>query len=304
VALYLVTGGAGFIGSHIVETLVLRGERVRVLDNFTTGKRDNVQHLPVEVIEGDIRHLEVVRMATRGVDFVIHQAAVVSVTQSVSDPLSTHEVNVTGTFNVLMAARESVVKRVVFASSCAVYGDNDALPLQETAELRPKSPYAISKLMGELYCRAYTQMFGLPTVCLRYFNIYGPRQDPNGEYAAVIAKFAQRMKAGQPPIIYGDGLQTRDFVHVSDVVRANLQACEAERAIGEVFNIAAGQGVSLLDLVDTLNQLGNAQIYPQFAGPRIGDISHSTGDANRIAALLGFRTEMPLERGLRQLHDE
>jgi nucleoside-diphosphate-sugar epimerase len=288
-ALYLVTGGAGFIGSHILEALVLRGDRVRVLDDFSTGRRANIQHLPVEVIEGDIRHLEVVRAATRGVDYVIHEAALVSVTQSIVDPLSTHEVNATGTLNVLMTAREFDVKRVVLASSCAVYGDNDALPLQESAELRPKSPYAASKRIGEIYCQMYHTTYGVPTVCLRYFNVFGPRQDPNGDYAAVIPRFLHRMLAGQVPIIYGDGLQTRDFVHVSEVVRANLLACASDVAIGQVFNIASGQSVSLLYIVDVINQVLETTLPAKFELPRSGDIRHSVGDPRYAETRLGFR---------------
>jgi UDP-glucose 4-epimerase len=232
----------------------------------------------------------------------MHHAAMVSVPQSMADPTATHEINVTGTLNLLLAARQCRVKRFVLASSCAVYGDNDDLPLKETSATIPLSPYAASKLMGEMYCQTFYRAYGVPTVCLRYFNVFGPRQDPNGDYAAVIAKFASRLRNGQAPIIYGDGTQTRDFVHVSDVVRANLLACEAEAAIGQVLNVASGQGVSLLDLVDTLNRLGNTQFSAQFAAPRAGDIGHSEGDAGQIAALLGFRIEMPLARGLRQLY--
>ena len=302
-ASYLVTGGAGFIGSHIVDALASRGERVRVLDNFSTGSRANLQHLTeIEVVDGDIRDVDTVQHAVQGVDYVIHHAAIVSVPQSMADPMGTHEVNVTGTLNLLLAARQCDVKRFILASSCAVYGDNDDLPLHETSTTIPLSPYAATKLAGEIYCQAFQRAFGVPTVCLRYFNIYGSRQNPNGDYAAVIAKFARRMRNGQAPIIYGDGTRTRDFVHVSDVVRANLLVCENERAIGEVFNVAAGQGVSLLDLVDTLNRLGNTQFSPQFVAPRAGDIRHSEGDSKRIAAIVGFRTEMPLDRGLRQLY--
>jgi UDP-glucose 4-epimerase len=237
-----------------------------------------------------------------GVDYVIHQAAVVSVPQAIADPLTTHAVNVTGMLNILLAARERGIQRVVLASSCAVYGDSDELPLKEISALKPLSSYAASKLVGEVYCQTFYRAYGVPTVCLRYFNIYGPYQDPNGDYAAVIPKFAQRMKAGQSPIIYGDGLQTRDFVHVSDVVRANLLVCECGTAIGQVFNIASGRGVSLLDLVGMLNGLGHTQFDPLFAPPRAGDIRHSHGDGTAIATLLGFRAEMSLSEGLGQLY--
>jgi UDP-glucose 4-epimerase len=302
-ARYLVTGGAGFIGSHIVEAIIQRGDHVRVLDNFSTGTRVNLQYAnEAEIVAGDIRDIDLVRHMTNDVDYVIHHAAIVSVPQSMADPMATHDVNVTGTLNLLLAARQFDIKRFVLASSCAVYGDNDDLPLEETSATKPLSPYAASKLMGEMYCQTFYRAYGVPTVCLRYFNVFGPRQNPDGDYAAVIPKFARRMQSNQSPIIYGDGQQTRDFVHVSDVVRANLLACECDEAIGQVFNVASGRGVSLLELVDTLNRLGNTQFSPQFAAPRAGDIGHSEGDAKRIATLLGFRAETPLDRGLRQLY--
>ncbi len=298
-ATYLVTGGAGFIGSHTVEALVQRGDAVRVLDNFSTGRRANLDHLPhVTVIEGDVRDAAAVREAIAGADDVIHLAAMVSVPQSMSDPNGAQAVNVTGTLNVLLAAREFHIKRVVLASSCAVYGDNDALPLSETAEARPLSPYAATKLMGEVYCQLFYRAYGIPTVCLRYFNIYGPRQDPASEYAAVIPRFVQCAQHGQAPIIYGDGLQTRDFVHVSDVARANLLVCERDAAIGQIFNIASGRDVSLMELMDTLNQVLGTSIVPTFAQPRAGDIRRSRGDAARIAAALRFRPVVSLAEGL------
>jgi len=299
---YLITGGAGFIGSHIAAELIARGHAVRVLDNFSTGKRSNLAHLPqAEVVEGDLRDRDVVVSAVRDIDYVIHHAAMVSVPQSMIDPVATDAVNVTGTLHVLEAARAANVRRVVLASSCAIYGDNDELPLKEISRTRPLSPYAASKLMGEIYCQTYYRAYGLPTVCLRYFNIYGPRQDPNGEYAAVIPKFAQRLKAGQPPTVYGDGAQTRDFVHVSDVARANLLACERDGAIGQVLNVASGHGTSLLELIDALNELLGTSIAPVFAAARAGDIKHSRGDGSLIAATLGFRPAMSLIDGLRTI---
>jgi len=298
-ALYLVTGGAGFIGSHIAETLLQRGDQVRVLDNFSTGKRANLKHLNgVELIEGDIRHADLVRAAVRGADYVIHHAALVSVTQSMAEPATCHAVNVTGTLNILEAAREFNVRRVVLASSCAVYGDNSDLPLRETSQVRPMSPYAASKLMGEIYCQTFQRAYRTPTVCLRYFNIYGPRQDPNGDYAAVIPKFAQRLKSGKAPLIYGDGRQTRDFVHVSDVARVNLLACENEAMVGHVFNVATGHGVSLLELADTLNRTLRTSIQPTFDAPRAGDITHSRGDAERLVVAANFRPLISLAEGL------
>jgi UDP-glucose 4-epimerase len=304
-AFYLVTGGAGFIGSHIADALMRRGDRVRVLDNFSTGKHSNIEAIQrdqLEVIEGDIRDMETVCRAMTAVDCVIHQAAAVSVPQSMTDPATTHAINVNSTLNILTAARQFNVKRVVMASSCAVYGDNDALPLKETCAPKPLSPYAATKLIDEVYCQTFARAFGVPTVCLRYFNVYGPRQDPNGDYAAVIPKFAQRLKAGQPPIVNGDGTQTRDFVHVSDVVRANLLASECDEAIGQVFNVASGHGTSLLELIKTFNALGDVDFQPVFAPERAGDIKHSRGDGTFAAARLGFTARMTLAEGLKQFY--
>ncbi len=302
-SLYLVTGGAGFIGSHLVESLVRRSERVRILDDFSSGKMENLSGVQdkVEIIEGDIRNIEQVQQSMNGVDYVLHHAAIVSPPQSVADPLTTHAVNVNGTLNVLLAAHHAKVKRFVFASSCSVYGDNDDLPLKETAAARPLSPYAASKLAGEMCCLAFNSAYGLPTVCLRYFNVYGPRQNPNGEYAAVIPRFIARIKAGQSPIIYGDGLQTRDFVHVSDVVRANLLVCERQEAIGQIFNVASQSRISLLDLVEIFSQLAGKPLTPLFQSPRAGDVVHSVGDNDRITAALGFQISTPLVEGLRQV---
>ncbi len=301
-SIYLITGGAGFIGSHIAEALVQRGEQVRVLDNFSTGKRANISHLSeLEVIEGDIRNVDVVRRATSGADYVIHQAAMVSVSQSMSDPAACHTVNVSSTLNLLNAAREFNVKRVVLASSCAVYGDNNDLPLSEASATRPLSPYAASKLMGEVYCQTFYRAYNVPTVCLRYFNVYGPRQDPNGEYAAVIPKFMQRLQRGEAPIVYGDGRQTRDFVYVSDVARANLLACAHPQAVGQIFNLATEGSVSLLDLLDELERLLETHSAPDFRPARIGDIIHSRGSGEHIATRLGFRPEVGLRTGLSRL---
>jgi UDP-glucose 4-epimerase len=309
-SLFLVTGGAGFIGSHLVTTIIARGDEVRVLDNFSTGKHehvklfcDNPQSDRVTVSEGDVRDRTLVEQLMEGVDYVLHLAAVVSVPQSMREPGLTNDVNVNGTLNILAAARKFNVKRVVFSSSCAVYGDNPQLPLSEQSATQPLSPYAASKLIGEVYCQTYYRAYGLPTVCLRYFNIYGPRQDPNGDYAAVIPKFVQRLKVGQAPLIYGDGQQTRDFVYVRDVVRANLMACQHPQASGQVFNIASSQGTSLLDLADILSSLVPRSIQPQFAPARDGDIRHSRGDGTRAHTLLGFQPAMRLNEGLKQLYD-
>ena len=302
-SLYLVTGGAGFIGSHIVEALVRAGRRVRVLDNLSTGRRENLANVidSIELVIGDVRHLDQVRPAMSGVDYVLHEAALVSVPQSMADPQNTHAVNVDGTLNVLIAAREAAAKRVVLASSCSVYGDNDSLPLKETCKPRPLSPYAASKLIGETYCQTFFAAYDLPIVCLRYFNIFGARQNPKGDYAAVIPRFVERMKMGQPPLIYGDGQQTRDFVYVADVVHANLAACEAPQAAGQVFNVASGRRVSLLQLVDALNTLLGTQFTPEFKEERKGDIRHSGGDGSQAADLLRLGVATSLTEGLRQL---
>lgn len=298
----LVTGGAGFIGSHLVEALLKRGQQVRVLDNFSTGHAANLAHLSgIDVISGDVRDEALVDSLVREVDYVLHLAAVVSVPQSMSDPVLTNAVNIDGTLNLLNAARKHGLKRLVLSSSCAVYGDNDDLPLKESSQTRPLSPYAATKLIGEVYCQTYQRAYGVPTVCLRYFNIYGHRQDPNGPYAAAIPKFIQRLKNHQPPIIYGDGTQTRDFVYVADVVRANLLACEQEGAIGQVFNITTGRGVSLLELMEELSDLLGVQIQPEFQAERAGDIKHSRGDGSLIAKTLLFAPTTNLREGLRNL---
>ena len=298
-ATYLVTGGAGFIGSHIVDELVRRGEPVRVLDNFSTGKRENLQSA-IEVIEGDIRDLDTVRHATSGVDYLLHQAALPSVPRSVADPLTTNEVNVTGTLNVLVAAREAKVKRVVFASSSSVYGDSPTLPKHEQMPTDPLSPYAVSKLAGENYCRAFHRVYGLPTVALRYFNVFGPRQDPTSQYSAVIPKFITALLSGESPTIYGDGTQSRDFVSVANVTRASLLACECDGAIGQVINVAGGEQHTLLDLYRELASLTQTNLSPVFAPARAGEVKHSRAAIDKAVEVLGYRPDVTWQEGLRQ----
>jgi nucleoside-diphosphate-sugar epimerase len=301
VARYLVTGGAGFIGSHIVDELLHRGERVRVLDNLSTGKRENLAQVidRIELIEGDIRDLMIVKAAMSDVDYVLHEAALPSVPRSVADPLTTNEVNVSGTLNVLVAAQEAGVKRVVFASSSSVYGDSPSLPKHEEMSTNPLSPYAASKLAGEDYCRAFHQVYGLPTVALRYFNVFGPRQDPNSQYAAVIPKFIVALLRGESPTIYGDGLQSRDFTYVTNVVQANLLACERHEAVGKVMNVACGAQYSLLDLHRELCELTGQRVEPVFAAQRAGDVKHSLASIEQIQRTLGYTPQADWRSGLR-----
>lgn len=299
-ATYLVTGGAGFIGSHIARELVRQGETVRVFDNFSTGCRQNLSGLldALDLIEGDIRDLALVQAAAQGVDYILHQAALPSVPRSIADPITTHQVNVTGTLNVLMAARQANVRRVVYASSSSVYGNSPTLPKREEMPTNPLSPYAVSKLAGENYCRAFYQVYGLPIVALRYFNVFGPHQDPASQYAAVIPKFITAMLRGDRPLIHGDGLQSRDFTYVANVVQANLLACQAEAAVGQVCNAALGGRVSLLELVSRLNQILGKELEPLFDDARTGDVKHSQADVSKLRALTGFVPVTDLQTGL------
>ncbi len=300
---YLVTGGAGFIGSHIAEALVERGDRVRVLDNFITGKHENLASFQdfIELIEGDIRDLETCRRAVRGVDYVLHQAALTSVPRSISDPLLNHDINITGTINILMASHQAKVKKFVFASSAAVYGDSQAFPHKEGNEGILESPYALSKLFGEKYCHLFYRLYGLETVCLRYFNVFGPRQDPLSEYASVMPLFVKAMLSGQRPQIFGDGEQSRDFIFVSDAVEANLRAAEAaETAGGEVFNIASGKRMTVNSLAREISDLLGASITPIYTDPRPGDIFHSLADTDKARKMLGFRPLVGFKRGLKK----
>jgi UDP-glucose 4-epimerase len=296
---FLITGGAGFIGSHIAESLAGRGHSVRILDNFSTGRKENLASVfgKVEILEGDIRDRHAVRTAVAGMDFVLHQAALVSVAQSVEHPEETLAINVEGTFNVLEAARERRLRRVVLASSCAVYGAGP-VPARENQTTMPLSPYAASKLAGESLALSYHSSYGLPVVCLRYFNVYGPRQDFRSPYSGVIAIFIARTLAGQPVTIFGDGRQTRDFIYVEDVVRANVLACESDRAVGRVVNIGTGRGRSLLDLYSELAALSGTRPPLQFSAARTGDIRHSRCVPSTARALLGFTPQMDFRAGL------
>ncbi len=297
--MYLVTGGAGFIGSHLASRLVERGEDVRILDNFSTGTIENLSSLAfkTELVKGDLSDAAAVRKAMTGVEVVFHQGADPSVPRSMADPAACYASNVQGTVNVLQAAREAGVRRIVFASSCAVYGDGPGLPKTERTPLAPMSPYATSKLAGEHLCQVYTRAFGVEAVALRYFNVFGPRQDPASAYAPVIPRFIKAIRDGEPPTIYGDGEQTRDFVYVDDVVQANLLAAQSPDAPGQVFNVASGRSVSLNRLLATLIELMGLPCRPNYLPARHGDVRHSAADVSAAAAL-GFEILVPFELGL------
>ncbi|MFW6162656.1 MAG: SDR family oxidoreductase [Planctomycetota bacterium] len=299
-ATYLVTGGAGFIGSNIVAALVDRGDTVRVLDDLSTGKRENLAGLldAIAFTEGSVADESVVRQAVDGADYVLHQGALASVPRSIDDPLSTNTANVTGTLRLLLAARDAGVRRVVFAASSSAYADQPALPKVETMAPSPLSPYAASKLAGEYYCQAVTECYGLETVGLRYFNIYGPRQDPQSVYAAVIPKFITAMLAGQRPTVFGDGEQSRDFTYVEDCIQANFQACTAPEAAGQVMNIACGGRYTLNELVALLNQILDTSIEPVYEAPRPGDVKHSQADIALARKLLGYEPQFTFQAGL------
>ncbi len=297
---YLVTGGAGFIGSHLAAAIRARGDAVVILDNFSTGKRANLPK-GTELLEGSITDMAVCRRAVEGVDHVFHEAALPSVPRSIEDPLSTHRVNTTGTLNMLVAARDAAVKRFVFASSSSVYGETPELPKVETMPCAPCSPYAITKYVGEQYCRAFHRLYGLETVCLRYFNVFGPRQDPDSAYAAVIPLFLRRLCRGESPVFFGDGSQSRDFTFVANVVQANLAACAAPpEACGEVFNCASGNRVTVRDTADALQRLLGTDIPIKKAPGRPGDIRHSHADMSKARAVLGYAPPVSFEDGLKE----
>lgn len=306
----LVTGGAGFIGSNLVEALLRRGDDVLVLDNFFTGRRSNLARAEewaragggkYSLLEGDIRDRATVALAVAGREVVLHQAAIPSVIRSVKDPLSSHQVNVDGTLHLLLEARDQKVRRFVFASSSSLYGESPTLPKVESMPTGPISPYGLDKLAGETYCRLFSKLYGLPTVALRYFNVFGPRQDPASEYAAVIPRFITLIHQGKAPLIFGDGEQTRDFTFIANVVRANLLAAQApEPALGEAFNVACGERFSLLDLVSRINRFLGTSIVPRHDAPRAGDIKHSLAGIDKARALLGFEPVANFDEGLKQ----
>jgi len=297
----VVTGGAGFVGSHLTEELARRGYYVIILDDISTGKIENIELLlkkeAVEFIKGSITDLPLLRKLLQGVDYVFHQAAISSVLRSIENPQATHEVNATGTLNVLLAARDNGVRKVIYASSSSVYGDSPALPKIEDMAPNPQSPYAVAKLAGEFYCHVFHEVYGLPTVCLRYFNIYGPRQDPHSQYAAVIPKFIKRVSEKSPPIIFGDGEQTRDFTFIKDAVEANLLAAESNAA--GIFNIGRGESISVNQLAGLTIKLMRNNVELIHTEPRPGDIRHSLADISR-AKTFGYNPKYSLEEGLRE----
>jgi UDP-glucose 4-epimerase len=302
-ARYLVTGGVGFIGSHIVEELLKRGEEVRIIDNLSTGKIDNIKDFlsEVEFLEADLRDINKVREAVEGVDYVLHQAAIPSVPRSIIDPISSNSANVDGTLNLLIAAKEAKIKRVVIASSSSVYGDSQILPKSEELTPNPLSPYAVTKLVEELYARVFYQIYRLETVSLRYFNVFGPRQDPTSQYAAVIPRFITRMLRGEPPVIFGDGEQSRDFTYVKNVVEANLLASISDKVgHGEVINIACGESITLNQLVDRIDEILGTNIKPIYTEPRPGDVRHSLASINRAKELLGYTVKVSFLDGLKE----
>ncbi|RIK63469.1 MAG: LPS biosynthesis protein WbpP [Planctomycetota bacterium] len=299
---FLVTGGAGFIGSHIVQRLVEQGRRVRVLDNFATGRRENLTEVAgrIELIEGDMADPQIAQRACQGVDVVLHQAAIPSVPKSVADPATSHRANVEGTFQLLVAAREAGVRRFVYAGSSSAYGESKTLPKVETMATDPLSPYAVQKLTGEYYCRAFARCYGMQTLTMRYFNVFGPRQDPKSQYAAAIPAFVTSILRSQPPTVYGDGEQTRDFTYIENVVEANLLAATAPRTAGEVINVACGGHVTVNEIIRDINKLLGKDIQPSYVPARNGDIRHSWADISLAEKVIGYRPKVTFAEGLQR----
>jgi len=301
---YLVTGGAGFIGSNIVKKLLEDKKSVRAVDNFATGRKENIQEFlknpNFEFMEGDITDLAFAKKAVEGVDVVLHEAAVPSVPRSIEDPIKSNDANVTGTLNMLVASRDAKVKKFVYASSSSIYGDNPELPKKEDFPVRPISPYSLTKYAGERYAQIFYQIYGLPTICLRYFNVFGPKQDPNSQYSAVIPKFINAFLKNGKLVINGDGSQSRDFTFVENVVHANLLAAHSEKGIGQVMNIACGDETSLNDLVNILKEISDKDITPEHVAARLGDVPHSRADVSKAKELLGYEPVVDIKEGLRR----
>jgi UDP-N-acetylglucosamine/UDP-N-acetyl-alpha-D-glucosaminouronate 4-epimerase len=298
----LVTGGAGFIGSHIARALVEQGARVRIIDNLSTGYEANLHEIggDIDFINASINDTDSLALALQDVELVFHEAAIPSVPKSVKQPRETHDASVNGTFSLLLAARDAKVRRLVYAASSSVYGDQRESPKHESMRPDPLSPYAVAKLVGEYYCQVFTRTYGLETVCLRYFNVFGPRQDPGSPYSGVISRFILALESGERPVIYGDGEQTRDFTYVSNAVEANLRAAEASGASGKVFNIANGASVSINEVLDVLKRLtGRTNVSAEYFEPRVGDVRDSLADLSAARSVLGYRPRVGLEEGLR-----
>ncbi|MFO0974701.1 MAG: SDR family oxidoreductase [Phycisphaerae bacterium] len=299
---YLVTGGAGFIGSHLVEHLVRAGESIRVIDNFITGKRANLEPFAgrAEVLEADLRRPADCARACDGVEVVLHQAALPSVPKSVADPATSHDCNISGSLNLLMAARQAGVRRVVLAASSSAYGNTPTQPKVESMRSDPLSPYAVQKLAAELYARAFSECYGIQTISLRYFNVFGPRQDPTSQYAAAIPAFVTSILRNEPPTVYGDGEQTRDFTYIDNVVAANLAAAAAPRVSGEVCNIACGEAVSVNHVIRRINELLGKSVQPKYVPSRAGDVKHSLADIGRARELIGYQPKVRFDEGLKR----
>ena len=302
----LVTGGAGFIGSHIASALSAQGARVRVIDDLSTGNEENLREIggDIEFIKASITDASAIARALADVELVFHEAAIPSVPRSVENPAETHEASVNGTFSVLLAAKEKNVRRVVYAASSSAYGDQPESPKHERMRPDPLSPYAVAKLVGEYYCQAFTRSYGLETVCLRYFNVFGPRQDPSSQYSGVISRFIRALELGEQPVIYGDGEQSRDFTYIANVVEANLRAAESNAAVGKVINIANGVSVTINELLDSLKSLTNRlEVAAEYAPARTGDVLHSLADLTLAQSALGYSPRIGLEEGLRRTLD-
>src|SRR5258705_8947482 len=298
----LVTGGAGFIGSHLTSALLASGARVRVIDNLSTGYRENLDEIEgdIDFVNASITDQQSLTRALQDVELIFHEAAIPSVPRSVSSPLETHEASVNGTFSLLLAARDRKVRRVIYAASSSAYGDQPDSPKRETMRPDPLSPYAVAKLVGEYYCKVFTRSYGLETVSLRYFNVFGPRQDPGSEYSGVISRFVSALQSGEQPVIYGDGEQSRDFTYISNVVDANLRAAESNAATGKTINIGNGESVTINELLQTLKQLsGKQNVTVEYRDPRPGDVSDSLADLSLANSLLGYTPQVGLEEGLR-----
>jgi nucleoside-diphosphate-sugar epimerase len=302
----LVTGGAGFIGSHIAATLAERGARVRILDDLSTGHRENIEEIggDIDFIQGSLNDSESLARALEGVELVYHEAAIPSVPRSVANPVETHRACVEGTFSLLVAARERGVRRLVYAASSSAYGDQPTLPKTETMQPQPLSPYAAAKLVGEYYCQVWARTYKFETVCLRYFNVFGPRQDPSSQYSGVISRFIGALSSGERPVIFGDGEQSRDFTYIANVVDANLRAAETTGGVGEVINVAMGQRTTLNELLGELKKItGRTDLEAEYRETRVGDVRHSLADIARAREFLGYEPGVGLEEGLRKTID-